>query len=235
MISSIDPSTNIITVDANQSYGVTSGDVFILAGTLNAAPKGIPYHVNNAGDWLGVTRSTTPLLQSLVQDAGAVEVSRPILFSLLRNIERISGKDNINPKEQVFCSFYDQQQTYSELGYSTQRYEGKIGTFDPGIDALAFEGRPWVGIDDAPSKKIYMIQKDTFFLITSGGKSPNWVSVDGKTFRMVPNVSGDGRSGYANELEAYLDFFFNIGNDAPNRSGVETNLATVTGYSTFVV
>jgi hypothetical protein len=93
VVASVNRSTDVIAVDtAAAAIATDDDDVLVFEDSYNLATQGFAYHVNNSSTtWLGLTRSSTPGIDSIVYDASSASIDYDLLENALVLSRNIRG------------------------------------------------------------------------------------------------------------------------------------------------
>lgn len=151
-----------VTASTNLPSDFISGDILVPTGGNTVGFKGLPYLVNNTGNYFDKSRSAVPQYQSTVVAAGGA-LSATLLMQLFYQTSIKSGRPADGDVSWMsFCCPITQLQAYYNLTTTNTQYmhttEGRPG-IDIGGKNLQFT---WFG---ARLRPFYWIQGSTLYLL----------------------------------------------------------------------
>jgi len=122
-----------VTSTTNLPSDFVSGDILVPTGGNQIGPKGLPYLVNNSGNYFDVSRSAVPQLQSTVISAGG-SLSQTLLQTLYNSMLFKAGYDDDGSTNWMsLCTSPTQLQAYYNLTVTNTQYMHTTQG-SPGID-----------------------------------------------------------------------------------------------------
>jgi len=222
-----DGPVQVLSVDVPQSTITVSSPVTLSGGEgvyrageqSEAAPPeevtalGLPALVNDKGMIYNVSRTTFPILQSKVIDAGGNSLDEAMLRRLRRRLmieTAVSSLDDF-----VMISNHEQFDRYTEIALPFRRFNDLTLELGARQDMTSFEGRPWLVTWAAIPDEVYFLN---LAAIERGVVRP--LSIDEKVnMAWIP-----GQDAYLVLLKTYFE---NVGRYL-NQSGKITNLSKPT-------
>lgn len=146
-VTSRDVSLNQFTVSA--AVSVSDDDGVYISGEQDeaSAPSeitalGLPALVNNTGDIYNLSRTTYPILQSKVIDAGTTSLDESMLRRLRKQLMVETAVDNLDGYAMI--SNHDQYDRYTEIALPFRRFNDMRLELGAQQELTTFEGRPWM-------------------------------------------------------------------------------------------
>jgi len=219
-----------ITFTSNIPSDTVIGDIFVPEGGNTTGIKGLPYLVNDTGNYFNKSRSAVTQLQSQVLAASGA-LTATLLLRLHAQCAQASG-DAIEDQPGTFCMAYAQWINY--MGLITPVSYQYRGDDRPGAD-LGFKslGVTWFG---APMKcflqingnAIYRLRLDGFKMATLkkvGQLDPRLPAGGGEWMQQLSTTAGN----YAAGRERWMDFAGDAYAREPFKQGVLNALTMTLG------
>jgi hypothetical protein len=123
-----------VTATTNLPSDFVIGDIIVPTGGNQTGFKGLPYLVNNTGNYFNLSRSSVPQLQSTVVNASSAALSTTLMMTLYNSVLYKSGRPDDNDINwMTFATSPTQLQAYYNLTTTnTQWMHTEAGR--PGID-----------------------------------------------------------------------------------------------------
>jgi hypothetical protein len=146
-VTSNDISTNTITVSA--AVSVSDDDGLYISGEQDeaSAPSeitalGLPALVNSTGTIYNLSRTTYPVLQSKVIDAGDTSLDESMLRRLRKQLMIETAVETLDGFAMI--SNHDQYDRYTEIALPFRRFNDMRLELGAQQELTTFEGRPWL-------------------------------------------------------------------------------------------
>lgn len=146
-VTSRDVANNQFTVSA--SVTVSDNDGVYISGEQNeaSAPQentalGLPALVAATGEIYGLSRTTYPILQSKVIDAGSTSLDESMLRRLRKQLMVETAADSLDGYAMI--SNHDQYDRYTEIALPFRRFNDMKLELGAQQELTTFEGRPWM-------------------------------------------------------------------------------------------
>lgn len=153
-------STNAVTVSS--AVTASSGDGVYISGEQSeaAAPTeitalGLPALVNNTGSLYGLNRTSFPILQSKVIDAGTTALDESMLRRLRKQLMIETAVEALDGF--VMISNHDQYDRYTEIALPFRRFNDNRLELGAQQELTTFEGRPWLVTWAALPDEVYFL------------------------------------------------------------------------------
>lgn len=159
-VTSNDISTNTITVNA--AVTVSDDDGLYISGEQDEASApteitalGLPKIVQASGTIYNINRTTYPILQSKVIDAGSTSLDESMLRRLRKQLMIETAVKNLEGF--ALISNHDQYDRYTEIALPFRRFNDMRLELGAQQELTTFEGRPWLVTWAALPDEVYFL------------------------------------------------------------------------------
>jgi hypothetical protein len=218
-----------ITFSSNLPSDMVSTDIFVPEGGQTTGPKGLPYIVNNTGNYFNRSRSSVPQLQSTVIAASA-GLSTGNLLQLYAQVVQKSGRpDEGDAGWMTLATALTQWQAYYQLTTTTPQSHYFVHTADgrPQIDVGGKNVQfTWFG---SPLKPFYWLDGTAWYMLDMSTFKRAVLKKVGQTLpqlgvgEWMPAINGT-TSTYKAARDHWMDFAGDNYSRQPFRLGALTSL-----------
>lgn len=219
-----------ITFTTNAPSDFIIGDIFVPEGGNTVGIKGVPYLVNNTGNYFNKSRTAVPQLQSQIIVAGGA-----LSAALLLRLEALTSfvsEDDIEDGNATMCCALAQWYAYMGLitPLSFQHIESGRPMADIGAKTLAITwfGRPIKSYKWLRSDSLYRLKMEGFKMATLkkvGQLDPRLPAGGGEWMQKLSTTAGN----YAAARQRWMDFAGDLYHRQPFLLGALTSLAMPVG------
>jgi hypothetical protein len=180
----------------------TDGDKLVLSNSLFKMPRGLPYHINNSGNYQLQSRTTYPDLNAVVKDNNSANLTVAD-FTFTKNL-LISRAGTGMAKTVIAIMSLAQDNQLRNLGMNFKRWDGDAKVFDQSFDKFQ-HGDTVEQIDpDCGESDVWLTVKDSIKRYVE--KELDTYNEDGNEMRMRSGVAGYGSDSFTGGLGTWQNF-----------------------------
>jgi hypothetical protein len=201
-----------ITFTTNAPSDFIIGDIFVPEGGNQIGIKGLPYLVNNTGDYFNKSRTAVPQLQSQVISVGGA-LSAAALLQLETTTSFVSD-DAIEDGQATMCCALAQWYAYQNLvtPISFQHYDAGRPQADIGAKSfgITWFGRPIKAFKWLSSFDLYRLKMDGFKMATLkkvGQLDPRLPAGGGEWMQKLSTTAGNYAAARQRWMDAAMDAY----------------------------